>query len=195
MGWKEREKKREKRVRIVMSLFIAFIMVVSVFGIIIGSTTDEIRYGDYKFTFNGQAYVTKINGEEIPFYSLPNQYGYVNITPEVIGKLEDAFYITTAFDPNTANESLPYIEQVRFDMDQYLPDRTFVGGVLARSEQYASMPIVSCANATQVTPVVVFNVSDKPQVIDVDSCIYFNGRASDFLRLRDALLYEYYGVI
>lgn len=195
MGWKEREAKRQRRVQIVMALFISFIMIVSVFGIIIGSTTDEIRYGKHKFTFNGLQYVTKINGQEVSFYSLPNQIGNVNITPEIMNKINNAFYITTAFDPNNATDSLPYIEQAKFDLDQQLTDKTFIGAVLAHSEQYTTLPIVSCSNATDVTPIVIFNVTDKPDVIDVNSCIYFNGRASDFLRIRDSLLYKYYGVI
>jgi hypothetical protein len=67
--------------------------------------------------------------------------------------------------------------------------------VLNASEDYKELSVLSCANATLQTPVLLFNVSDNTSIIDINNCIYLNARGTEFLRLRDRVLYSYYGVI
>jgi len=92
--------------------------------------------------------------------------------------------------------NLQVIDVARFDLSRFL-GRSVYNGVLNTSEEY-DLPVITCANATLKTPVIIFNVSDRatsPSIIDVNNCIYLNARGGDFLRLRDRLLYSYYGVI
>jgi len=55
--------------------------------------------------------------------------------------------------------------------------------------------LITCANATLKTPVIIMNMSDTAGIVDIDNCIYLNARGTEFLRMRDRLLYSYYGVI
>lgn len=195
------ERRREKKKQIIMSIIISAIMVFSVFGIFLGTQTNELNYGKYKFKYNevypNERYVLKINKQEIPFYFLPQEVEYINLSSVVTNKIKEAFFITTAFDPNST--SLAEIALVNYHFSQYLKDsngnnKVVVQGLLRESPAY-SFPVVSCANATLQTPVIIFNLSDIPSIVDDNNCIYFNGRGLRYLMLRDRLVYSYYGVI
>jgi hypothetical protein len=188
-----RERKSEKAKQIVMGVVIALIMILSTFGIIIGSQSNELRYGKFKFQISNNQYVTKINGKEMNFYFLPVQTEYINLSSVVTNKLKEAYMVMMTFNPNDQS-NLPVIELVRFDFSQLLGKVVF-SGVLNASEDYKELPVLSCANATLQTPVLLFNVSDNTSIIDINNCIYLNARGTEFLRLRDRVLYSYYGVI
>jgi hypothetical protein len=194
---RRREKESGRAAKIFMSVFLALIMILSVFGIIIGSQSDELKYGKYKFTLDqdNNYYTTKISGTQVYFYTLPFDAFQFNISESVVGKLRSAAFIVTSFDPNTANESSQAIEVVRFDFANVLKEKNVFNAVSAESQLYSSLPVLDCNNATQGMPIVMFNISDRAGVVEAGECIYLNGKGSDFLRLRDALLYAYFGVL
>jgi hypothetical protein len=187
------ERKSDKAKQIIMGIVIALLMVLSTFGIIIGNQTNSMSYNGYKFQLNGNQYVTKINGKQMIFYSLPSQSDFINVSSSVANKIKEAYLVMLTFNPNdTVN--IQIIEQVRFDLSQDL-NKVVLNGVLNTSADYASLSTVTCANATLQTPVIILNMTDTAGIIDVDNCIYINARGTEFLRMRDRLLYSYYGVI
>jgi hypothetical protein len=190
------DKKKEKSKQIWMSVIIAGLMVFSVFGVLLSNqTSNELRYGKFKFTQVGNYYVTKISGKEIPFYTLPLEAETINISSIVTNTIKESYFVTLAFDPNSGAENLPVIELARFDLTQYLDGKIVSSAVTNLSSEYASLPLADCTNATLKTPVIIFNISNTAGVVDADSCIYLNGKGRDILRLRDRILYSYYGVI
>lgn len=188
-----RERKSEKAKQIVMGIVIALLMVLSTFGIIIGNQTNSMRYNGYKFEPNGYQYVTKINGKEMLFYTLPTQSDFINLSSAVTNKIKEAYLVMLTFNPQD-QVNIQIMELVRFDMSQYL-DKVMMNGVLNSSTNYPDLPVITCANATLQAPVIILNMSDSSSIIDVDNCIYINARGTEFLRMRDRLLYSYYGVI
>jgi hypothetical protein len=192
-----REEKKEKRKQIWMSIILAFIMVFSVFGVLLGTQSNEMKFNGFKFQQQDNYYVTKINGNEMNFYTLPYEVSYINVSSAVMNTLKQADFLTIAFNPNEAQQNLQPIELMRFELARYLGssrERVF-SGVLKASPDYPDLPVVSCANATLKSPMIVFNVSDTAGIVNLDSCIYLNGRGADFIRMRDRILYSYYGVI
>jgi len=191
-----RERKIEKRKQILMGSILVFLMVASGFGVIIGSRANEMRYGKFKFYLKNNRYVTKINDNEMPFYFLPSQVDYINLSSIITNKLREAYLVMITFNPGD-KANLQFIEITRFDLSQLL-GKVAYNGVLNTSEEY-DLPIITCTNATLNTPVLVFNVSDTtsitPSIVDINNCIYLNARGTEFLKLRDRLLYSYYGVI
>ena len=176
-----------------MAVILVSLMVASGFGVIIGSRTSQLRYGDYKFIIKDNRYVTKINGNEMPFFFLPQETEYINLSNTVTNKLREAYFIMVTFDPED-EANLQVIEVTRFDLSQYL-GKVVVNGVLAETEEYEELPEITCANATLKTPVILFNKTDFPIIVEDENCIYLNARGREFLRLRDRILYSYYGVI
>jgi hypothetical protein len=96
------------------------------------------------------------------------------------------------FNPEES-ANLQAMEVTRFDLSQSLGKVVYTG-VLQISPEY-DLPILTCANSTLKTPVIVLNVSDSTSIVEENNCIYLNARGTEFLRLRDRLLYSYYGVI
>ncbi|MBN1793284.1 hypothetical protein JW826_06390 [Candidatus Woesearchaeota archaeon] len=194
MRRREKEKKSEKTKQIVMSSFLALVMILSVFGIIIGSQSSELKYGKYKFERKDNYYTTKIDGKELYFYTLPFDTSYINLSDETVDKIRSSAYLITSFNAGAANESLPAIELVRYDLANLLPEKFIFDGVEEPHPLYEALSVLGCANATLGAPALIFNISDSMSIVDAGDCIYFNGRGADFLRLRDRLLYSYYGV-
>ena len=178
-----------------MSVFIGLLMVMSVFGIIIGSQSSDIRYGGVKFTQEDSVYKAKIKGREVHFYTLPFESNYLNFSKSDFDIINSSSFIITSFDPAAANESAPAIELARFDMATMMTDKLFLNGVIAPSPGYESLPVIGCPNATASSPAVIFNTSDSAGVVASGNCVYLNGRGADFLRIRDRLIYYYYGVV
>jgi hypothetical protein len=189
----KRERKSDKAKQIIMGVVIALLMILSTFGIIIGNQTSSSRYNGYKFSINGNQYATKINGKEMLFYSLPSQSDFINVSSSIPNKIKEAYIVMFTFNPqDTVN--IQILEIVRFDLSQYI-DKVILNGVLNASTDYPDFPVITCANATLQTPVIIMNMSDATGIVDIDNCIYINARGTEFLRMRDRLLYSYYGVI
>ncbi len=189
----KRERDSDKKKQIIVSVVLALLMVLSALGVMIGSFSNDMRYGKYKFQINGNQYITKINGKETVFYSLPSQTDFINLSSSVTNKIKESYLVMLTFNPSeTAN--LPVIELVRFDFSQML-GKVVISGVLNASESYKEFPIITCTNATLQTPVMVFNISDNTSIVEDVNCIYLNARGTELLRLRDRILYSYYGVI
>ena len=65
------EAKKEKNKKIWMSIIISALMVFSVFGVLLSTQSNELKYGKFKFTPVQNYYFTNINGKQIAFYTLP----------------------------------------------------------------------------------------------------------------------------
>ncbi len=182
--------------KVIMSALIAILMIMSVFGIVIGSYTTDIKYGGHKFSLNTQGqYETNIDDKNLLFYTLPPEALIINSSQVAIDKILKSSLIVTTFNPRLANESLAYIELARFDIAAAMPEKFIISAVSEFSGDYAALAIVDCANASAEAPVIYFNNSDVASVYENSNCIYVNGKGSDFLKFRDRVLYEHYGVI
>lgn len=191
------ERKREKKKKFWMNIFLAAMFVFIILGMTLGGVGNyfggsERKYGKFKFYTKDNRYVTTINGNEMFFYFLPSQVEGINLSSIITNKLKEAYLVMLTFNPEEET-NLQVMEVARFDISQLLGKVTY-NGVLVESMDY-NLPILTCANATLQTPVLLFNVSENTSIVDVDNCIYLNARGTDFLALRDRLLYSYHGVI
>ncbi|MBN2141817.1 hypothetical protein JW711_00665 [Candidatus Woesearchaeota archaeon] len=191
---RERAKKGEKTKQILMSVFLAVVMIFSVFGILIGTQSDKLSFGGHDFKVDQNRYTTKIDGKELYFYTLPYEVQYINVSDSAMSKIKNSVYMLAVFNPAAAGESLPAIEIVRFDFVTLLTDKFFYSGVEEPSPLYTTLPTLSCANASAQAPAIIFNVSESSSIVEDGNCIYLNGQGVDFLRFRDRILYDYYGV-
>jgi hypothetical protein len=197
-----RERKTEKSKQILIGVALALLMIMSGFGVFLGTQSNEMKYGKYRFEYStnypNERIVLKLDKKtELPFYYLPQETEFINLSSAVTNKVKEAFFIMTSFDPEA--RSLQEIALVNYYFNTYLKDQSgynkiIMPGLLKESPDYA-LPVITCANATLQTPVIIFNNSDTTSIVDEDNCIYFNARGIEFLRLRDRLVYSYYSVI
>ena len=201
---RRREEKQLKRNKMVLGILITVIMVGSTVGYFFGDTSNantlEYKAKDgkkYSFEQSASQLYTKINGQNMFFYSHPLDVLELNISNEAIYLLENAkvFYLT--FDPDARD--VQYIEQTRFDLEKdFITLKKYViSGVAKNSTLYANFEIITCKNSTVYTPVINFVYANNTETGGYvkDSCIIFEGRSNDFLRFRDFIVYKLYDVI
>lgn len=185
---------------IIITVFISLIMIFSIFAIVLGQDQNSnTKYNGYKFGVGYfpdttiQYYTTKINGKDMLFYNFPTEVESINVSQEIITLLKNSQIIITTFNPETNSSDLQALELAIYDLENNL-DKPIVRGISKKDASY-SLPILDCSNSTIVTPVLFFVLDSELSISKENNCIILKGERTDFLRLRDVLLYRYYGVI
>ena len=188
----------------IWGIILAGIMVLSGVGFYFGSDTETTyRYNGFKFTqdINTGNLLLHYQDKEIPFFDSPQNALQLETDADAIVKLKSVpqFYVT--FDPN--QEQLQTLDLVRFDIATTLAKdfSIMVGsGVLTNQTNqtaYASYPILTCSNATQYVPVLVLQYGNSTGLTrnDTNCFIASAEQQTDLVRLRDRILYSFYGVL
>lgn len=187
---KDAEERRQKRVRVVMAIFVSALFILSSFAFVLlyyaPQNPDQAQAS--RFTVRDGLLYTTVGGQEAHFYSYP-EVGIV-VPQEATDLLHGADAAVFLFDPT--RDDLIYIETVRWDLSTYL-DVPMGSAVTEPSEEY-SLPVASCEVATPAQPFITVRNDTVAQILVEGSCIVLAGEQQDLLLLRDQLLYAYYGV-
>jgi hypothetical protein len=184
-----------------MAGFIAFIMISSIFGVIMGSLSEDSgnEYNGFKFKATNTGLVTTIDKQDYIFYSMPFDVEAFNMSDGVLPLIKAAQAYNIVFDPNI--EELTSVDLLRLDLTQFfMSQNKIIGyGVTEESDTYPQIGVLDCQNATQFWPVILFKDGEESSVtiseenpfcIVVESETYIHR-----IRFRDALLYRILGVI
>jgi len=191
---------REKRNKILLSVFIAAIMILSVLGFFYGTGGDEnaakytINNKTYSFSRENNQYVVTLNkNEKVGFYYLPFEIE-LNMSDEIANSIKNSMVIYLTFDPEAANPS--YIDVVRFDLaNTFVSKQIYViDGITEENEKF-SLPIVSCGNATAYVPVILLQEANITSLEMENNCIKMQGKSLDFIKFRDLVIYKLYGIL
>jgi hypothetical protein len=187
--------RRERNSRI-MVLFMAFIMVGSVFGIMFFGYDQEskVKYNGIVFLQKNNLWVAKINGEEVIFNYLPDDVTRVDISEDVSSRLKNPVEIDITSDFNsTLKETIALAEQ---QMVASLGSFGVFVRVGFTTENRFDVPVIRCEDATLSVPVVYFREGNKTRAYLQDNCIIAEGRSSfDVLRIKDRMLYDVLGIL
>jgi hypothetical protein len=189
----------------IMAGFIAFIMISSVFGIIIGNMNsdenNDSKYNGFSYSVTKEGYYNfDVNGVGILFYAHPMVVESFNISNEALSKLTIAqgYYLT--FNPEI--KELSSVDLVRFDLSQYFvfAGKTAINGISEKSIKYPNMNlIINCQNATQFNPVIMFEDAENSEiVVDEENQYCIRVKSETYLnriKFRDTLLYRLSGII
>lgn len=191
-----RELRVERRRKVWMSIFLSALMVFSIAGVYIGSTTtggQQFTYNGFEFAFDqqsGGSLITEVDGATYRFYTYPDVAQRFSVPEGFIENLRRVDAAAITFTPDALNAQ--YLDLVRFDLASTLP-RSAVG-VVEPSPAY-DLPRITCANATLAGPIILLNVSPQTSFSGSDRCLVLNANMTGFIELRDSLLYRYLGVI
>ena len=157
---------------------------------------EPTTYGDYEFVLTpldqGQVWTTKISGQEVQFQSLPTQVGYLEIDPVAIGLLKGAQQVVLTNDMNQTPENAGTIDYAKLELGLAIPKA--IPAMLNPDERY-KLPVINCSRATPQSPVLIFNVTNDTSLRAYGSCIVLNAEFGDILRVKDRIIYEYYGIL
>ncbi len=188
------EMKRQKKVQLVITAVIIFLMVTSIAGFLgyDQSNPNIVKYEKYKFSFNQAGlWETRINDMSLSFYTLPQDIlsiPYLSSTNIIIN---NAQFVVLLFDPEDPDAES--IDVIRFDFTTSFPKHT-QSAVTKNTTKY-TLPIHDCSQASPQTPIIKFVRSNETEIAIDGYCILMKGSGNDYFYLRDTLLYRLYGVI
>jgi len=182
--------------KLVMAVFIIFVMVSSIFGFIFGfggssPGVQKIKYGDFKFRVVNDQYITKINGQDQRFLFFPGDVEYIAITGEVKSLLDQPA-LTVTYNPKSGIAE--NLAETQYYFESQLKDKS-IERALTDSEG-TSLPQKSCADATQQQPVILLKKGDLSSIETENSCIIITALDSyDLYQQVERIIYVSLGVM
>jgi len=179
-----------------MGAIIILSMIASIFAVYVDQySTSTLTYGKQEFQVLQNSYTTKINKTIMSFSYYPAELERINISAVSIQELRASPFIVILIDTNSSIEDLSYIDAMRFDLEKQIGKPVYTV-VTAVTEQYQTLPVLSCANASIQTPFIYVTVNSTTGFSEeTPGCITMHGRLQEFIALKDRLVYGYYGIM
>jgi len=191
--------KRIKEPKILVSLFLASIMIFSILGFMMSYQTDTgtraIEYNGYKLEQLYDGIQIKVNNQKIMLTNFPEQVNHINLTPKVKHLLKNAQVFSITYDPET--EYNEYLAEQQYDLSQNLEkiEKYTIAGI-ANNTEYPSIPQITCQNATPSLPVILFKEANITHIELNNNCIIANiGNINDAYMVGDLLFYQIAGIM
>lgn len=182
-----------------VSLFIAAIMILSVFGFMMsyqtGQTGGTEEYNGHKLVQTQQGLMTKVNGKEAYFDYYPASLEQLNMSDAIKTELKNSKSFWVTYDPDS--DFAQAMAEIQFDMEQNLFDvaEIYVARGLTNAKEYA-LPEITCANATATMPVIYLKKGEKTQIESTDNCITLTTVTEPELRMyHNKIAYILFGVM
>lgn len=188
-----RKKEPRRWGSIIVTLFIALSMILSIFAIVLDNQSNQLKYNGYKFSLTNEGYKVKINGRVHTFQYYPSQLESFNLSDDTKKMLSESVALAMLFSPNLTADDLSYIDYSRFDFDDKI-DKPVYFAITEESESYL-LPILSCENATSEVPFLFFNISTDTSIVQNGNCIIMNAKLMDIIALEERISYQMLGVM
>ena len=200
---KYRKVKKKKKISkgLIITLLLAGLMILSVFGIMFGGYDeggDVKSYNDLKFYLTSKGWITDVNEKKILFDYFPGDLEDINVTPGIGYALKESKVVYLTFNPATKN--VGELELLRFNLQQQLlnvHNIISINSIVAYNETY-NQTIINCQNATSIVPVI--NIIETTNASDVkitmeNSCIKLVTDSYSAKAIKDRFLYILLGVM
>jgi len=185
------KEKQKRKAKVLLGMLIAVIMTTSIIGFMSGFRGTRYRYKDFKFIFENDMYWIKINNQKIGFHFSPDNVE--KIPAEGLENIKSTRMVYISFN-TTPNQ---HLDLARLDLQEKLDliGIYSIQGSAAANNTF--LPQIDCNNATQYVPVIMFTLGNETKIFKTDqNCIIAQARTGiDFLRLKDRIIYETYGII
>lgn len=181
-----------------ISLFIAFIMVFSIFGFIVDfaiNPSNSVKYGKYKFKQVGDRWEVKYHGEKIKLYSTPQELENIELSNEIKSRLKNTKHIYLTYDVEDPKADV--IGQIVYHTQQLISQATDINieRGLVDPKEY-SLPKINCTNADVSTTVILVKDLNETKIFMENNCIIFGSTYEfDYLRYAERLIYTILGIM
>ncbi len=194
----DQDERRQRKVKIIIGVFIVAVMVLSTFGFVLDyASTSGVteRVGGIAFRQSSNGVVARIEGVTMTFNYFPSQIRTIPAEGRIKDILRDtpALYITS--DPTD-----PYakdIDEVSLYLSTVLPEtkQIYVAPGFTNATGYAR-PQITCDNATAYAPVIYFFRANQTGLSVQDNCVLAAAQVpNDVYRLNERLLLLMLGVL
>ncbi len=181
-----------------MTIFISAIMILSVFAFALSflESTDRIKYNGLTFKLTSdRLWKTTLNEKEFFFVNPPTELQYIQVDNSTIDFLKEKYVYYMTYDSNMSSKE--YAALSIFLYAQNLENiKVIIPGMTSENE--FNMSIITCLNATESIPVIIFKneLENKTEgIIRLDNCVYVLGGGIEQLQEAERMLYGILGII
>lgn len=190
-----KKKDEKQRTKIIMSIFIAFIMITSVIGFMFGQyATQKFKFGKYTFTRTDQGFSLIINKQDVYFDYFPTEANLTNFSQGIDERVKASKMLYLTYDFNTTHA--PALGKAAYDLTLSLNKfGIFVQPAFTNQTSF-NVPVITCANSSMFVPVLYFKEANQTRAYIEANCIILEGDSDiNFVRLKDRLLYGFFGIL
>ncbi len=185
-----------------MAIFIAAVMILSIGGVFLSNPDADYdySYGGYNFRNSNNLWITKIDGRELVFYSLPEQVVNLDISKQAVDMIKNSYGLIITSNPVQAPVSrLQALDLFKFDFtNSYLkvyPEKK-IGYAFTQKVNSSKIPAITCGNSTYLFPVINIAFSNETNIkVDKDCIIVSAADEYSLLSLLDYLRYSMLGIL
>ena len=190
-----KDKKQKKNWGLIF--FIVVIMIGTSFSFIFygfSPSTDKVKYKEFSFVNRNNVWLANVNGRQAAFTFLPTEVEKINLSADIISRLQNKFEIDVTSDFNSTNAGA--IALAEHQMGLTLAEYNIYLREGFTSNSSFNFPIIKCENSNKNVPVIYFKSSNTTSVYSEGDCIIAEGhKDADFIGVKDRLLYGILGVI
>jgi len=191
-------KRKEPKIKkeAIITIFLAAIMVFSIFGIMIEgftSNSQKVFYGKQAFSMTDNGWVTKIGSKNFIFSYLPEELKDINVSNEIKNIVSEKKEIdfTSEFN-DTFKQQIAFIvfdsQQKLSEVNIYLRD-----GFTAETEY--QKPIINCNNQSYSVPIIYLKSGDATAIKSEGNCITISATSTeDLVRFTEKIIYIILGI-
>jgi hypothetical protein len=171
-------------------------MILSTFGVIFGSYSTggaRSKYNGFKFEQTPEGYYkVSIDKNPLLFAFHPNDLLTINYTEGTAALLKQAVVVPIILESNISADTLQYADMLKFDM----MDIAKLPIASASSEENNNgWPVLSCANATSIQPIIIVREAESPSIRKEGYCITIEAKGFGMMSVHDRLIYTLKGVM
>ena len=168
---KKKQDSKNQRMGLYLSLFIAFIMITSAFGVIFYGFSDPssaVKYGKYKFKSTPQGYSANINGVQYVFAALPPELNDINISYGTKFTILNGDVVVLTSNPDSTYKEDIAVSQYNLNSVLTGLNKQSINAFTLPNDQ---LPAISCENSTKETPIIEIQEGNTTQIILDGYCI------------------------
>ncbi|MBI4146550.1 hypothetical protein HY489_04395 [Candidatus Woesearchaeota archaeon] len=177
----------------IMGIFIAAIMVFSIFGVTIEyfAGSDTLKYNGYTFRQVNNQLLTRINGKDYTFASFPADLEYIQLTEETKKLLQKQVLVVTYDTNHTYAEASA---QIQYYLETQL-DSKIIQRALTNNTNTA-LPQADCSTATESQPVLQLTYANTSSIKTENNCLTLKAvDPYDLLRQAERITYHVLGIM
>ncbi|HLC61882.1 MAG TPA: hypothetical protein VJI52_02600 [Candidatus Nanoarchaeia archaeon] len=190
-------KERTPKKKLGLILFLVIIMVGTSFSFVFygfAPATQTVKYNGISFSSGNNIWTAKINGQEAAFSFLPADVQDIPAKNDFSKILSGKYEIDTTSEVNSTNKE--YIALAEHQMGLTLGSYNIYLSKGFTANNSFNLPVISCSNATQYTPVIYFRHGNSTSISVQDNCVIAEASSNtEFIRVKDRLLYGILGVM
>ena len=184
--------------KILVSLFLAGIMIFSTLGFMLDYQTgnsNKRKYNGYKFEQMYDGIQTKINGQKFTLTHFPEQLEYISMSTEIKQILRNTQVLAITYNPESEYKEAFAEQQFNLAEDLSQINKYILAG-MTNNTNFEQIPQITCQNATSTLPVIQFREAITTSITLKNNCITINiGNVNDASQTGDLLFYQIAGIM